>query len=69
MEESARNLTHFKEVEDGHGVLDAYNAWLKLKELNSERKIKVDIFNPQFRMDRDLCQGIPTSPTKSKIKE
>ncbi len=48
MEESARNLTHFKEVEDGHGVLDAYNAWLKLKELNSERKIKVDIFNPQF---------------------
>lgn len=48
IEESARNLTQFKEVEDGHGVLDAYNAWLKLRELKSERKIKVDIFNPQY---------------------
>lgn len=48
IEESARDLKKFTAIEDGHGVLDAYGAWLKLKELNGARPLSGTLFSPEY---------------------
>ncbi|MFZ7104766.1 MAG: S8 family serine peptidase [Peptococcaceae bacterium] len=48
LEEGARNLDSFEAIEDGHGVLDAYEAWLKLKELKQERKLQGTLYSPEY---------------------
>ena len=48
LEEGARDLENFTINEDGHGVVDAYKAWQKLKEIPEERKLNVRLFNPKY---------------------
>lgn len=48
IEEGARDLPNFAAIEDGHGVLDAYGAWIKMKNLKTERKLSGTLFSPEY---------------------
>ncbi|MFZ5943901.1 MAG: S8 family serine peptidase [Bacillota bacterium] len=48
IEEGARDLRQFASIEDGHGVLDAYEALNKLKSLKGERRLSGTLFSPEY---------------------
>lgn len=48
IEEGARDLPNFNSIEDGHGVLDAYKAWQKMKSLKEERKLSGTLYSPEY---------------------
>ena len=60
LEEGARDLEKFTINEDGHGVVDAYKAWQKLKEIPEERKLNVRLFNPKYGSALAFHPGIST---------
>ncbi|KJS85451.1 MAG: hypothetical protein JM58_08400 [Peptococcaceae bacterium BICA1-8] len=48
IEEGARDLPSFNSIEDGHGVLDAYKAWQKMKNLKEERTLSGTLYSPEY---------------------
>jgi len=48
IEEGARDLAHFEVIEDGHGVLDGFGAFQKMKEIKEERKLTGNFSSPEY---------------------
>ena len=57
IEEGARDLPHFNVIEDGHGVLDGYGAYQKMKEIKEERKLTGTLFSPEYGTGSEFLPG------------